>query len=64
MLQRTSFHFVRSFWRLRLSWASLCVRVVANGTPVVQRWRWWTQAASLDEVAGGLATLCLGQSCW
>ena len=25
VLQRTSFHFVRSFWRLRLSWASLCV---------------------------------------
>ena len=28
----TAHHFVRSFWRLRFSWA-------ANGTPVVQRRR-------------------------
>ena len=36
VLQRTSFHFVRSFWRPRLCWASLRDGVVASGTPVVQ----------------------------
>ena len=37
--RRRAHHFVRSFWRLRLSWASLCEGVVANGTHVVQRRR-------------------------
>ena len=44
VLQRTSFHFVRSSWRPRFSWELLREELVANGTPVVQPRRKGIQA--------------------